>query len=289
MSKILTKSIADSIDKLHKIGNEIQDYIVEREEVINVIKLALVSQKNTFFLGKTGQSKTYTVDEFTKRITGAKYFKQLMDKTSDKSVLFGKISIPELQQGKEVYIKKNKLSEANIGMLDKFWKSGGVLLNSLLSILNKEEFTLGEEIIKPPLVSVFTASNELPNFKKKEEEILYPLYNRLHLKVLTNYIEKKDNFKKALRAKRARKGQQVTTTISLDELVKLNEKAWEVEVPEHIDDLLWDICQAITIELGREVSDRKKIEYSILCQANAVLNKRDTVIPEDLLVLQYYL
>jgi len=72
-------------------------------------------------------------------------------------------------------------------------------------------------------------------------------------------------------------------------LVKLNEKAWEVEVPEHIDDLLWDICQAITIELGREVSDRKKIEYSILCQANAVLNKRDTVIPEDLLVLQYYL
>jgi len=127
MSKILTKSIADSIDKLHKIGNEIQDYIVEREEVINVIKLALVSQKNTFFLGKTGQSKTYTVDEFTKRITGAKYFKQLMDKTSDKSVLFGKISIPELQQGKEVYIKKNKLSEANIGMLDKFWKSGGCI------------------------------------------------------------------------------------------------------------------------------------------------------------------
>lgn len=287
---MINQNIKEKVEKINQIGEELKQYILEKDEVIHLIKVALISKRNVFFLGKTGQAKSYTVREFIKRIEGANYFEILMNKMLDTENIFGRLDIPSLIKGDQKIITKGKLPEANINFLDEIFKSNEVILNSLLQVLNYEEINLEGNLIQPPTISTFTASNEIPDFNKPEDEILYPLYNRLHLKCISEYIKDKENFKKAVKVKReGNKLSTSITTITLDELKELNEAVRKVEVPENIDELMWEICEEIKNKLNREVSDRKKIEYSIIVQAEALLKERDKVNPEDLSVLIYYL
>lgn len=285
----MDKKVMQAIDKLLAVHNEVSQFVLERDEALQVIMLAIVAKRNAFFLGKTGQAKSYAVNEFVKRITGATYYEVLMNKMMDKDEVFGRLDIPELVQGREKLTTLGKLPEAHFNFLDELFKSGEIMLNSLLKVLNFEEITLEGTRLKLQTIATFTASNEIPNFKREEDEILKPLWDRLHLKVITNYIQDRDNYKKAVSQKRARVNQALSSTISLDEIKLLNAETERVTFPNEIDDLMWEICCEIHHKLGHEVSDRKRIEYSVLLQANALLNKRDTVIPDDLKVLRWYL
>jgi MoxR-like ATPase len=289
MSKVLDKKVVGAIDKLDAIGTELQGFIKEREEVINMIKLALVAKRNLFFLGETGQAKSFVVKEFNKRIKGSNYMELLMNKMMDKDEIYGRLDIPELVKGNQKVITEGKLPDSDVVFLDEIFKSNEVVLNTLLKSLNYEDINLEGKVLPSRHLAIFSASNELPNFKKEEDKILYPLFNRLHLKMITKYIEQKDNFKEAIKAKRARKSQQIQATIDLDKIKILNEKAWEVEVPEEIDDLLWEISKEIERKLSRPVSDRKLLESSNILQAHALLDKRDVVDVNDIKVLEYYL
>lgn len=289
MSKVLTKQVIDAIDKMDAIGLELQGFIKEREEVIKMIKLALIAKRNLFFLGETGQAKSFVVKEFNKRIKGSNYMELLMNKMMDKDEIYGRLDIPELVKGNQKVITEGKLPDSDVVFLDEIFKSNEVVLNTLLKSLNYEDINLEGKVLPSRHLAIFSASNELPNFKKEEDKILYPLFNRLHLKMITKYIEKKENFKEAIKAKRKRKSQQIQNTIDLDEIKMLNEKAWEIEVPEEIDDLLWEISKEIERKLSRPVSDRKLLESSIILQAHALMNRRDKVDVNDIKVLEYYL
>lgn len=289
MGKVLTDNVLSAIDKLNDIGNELKDYIKEREEVIEIIKLALVSKRNLFFLGETGQAKSFVVKEFNKRIKGSNYMDVLMNKMMDKDELYGRLDIPELVKGNQKVIIDGKLPDSDVVFLDEIFKSNEVVLNTLLKSLNFEDINLEGKVLPSRHLSIFAASNEMPNFKKEEDKILYPLHNRLHLKMITKYIEHKDNFKDAMKAKRLKNNKQINTYIDLEEIKMLNDKVWDIEVPVEIDEIIWDISKEIERKLSRPVSDRKLLESSILLQANALLNKRDKVELVDIKVLEHYL
>ena len=59
-------------DKMLAVMDEVNGEIAEREELIQMIALALLSSRNLFILGAPGQAKSFAVNEFRKRITGAK-------------------------------------------------------------------------------------------------------------------------------------------------------------------------------------------------------------------------
>lgn len=289
MSKILTKQVISAIDKLNAIKQEIGYSLLEKEELLDLIALALVGKRNLFILGKKGQAKTKAIDEFAKRITNANYFKTVMNKLIDKDELFYRLDIPSMVKGEVKVITDKKIPEANITMLDEIFKSNEVILNSLLSSFNHEPITLEGTVYNPPIISHFSASNEIPNFKKEEDKILEPLYDRLHLKIVTNYIENRDNYKLAIKRKRESIGAVPKNTMTLEELTLLNEKVTQVEVTEAIDDLFWEICEEIKRKLNVEISDRRKIEMSVIIQSQALISKREVTIPEDLKILKYYL
>ena len=60
------------------------------------------------------------------------------------------------------------------------------LLNSLLTALNEHRYTNEGVTVDIPVISFFSASNELPNFRNKEEQILAPLYDRFHTPLSVN-------------------------------------------------------------------------------------------------------
>jgi MoxR-like ATPase len=289
VSKVLTGAVIKAIDKLDAIGEELKTFIVEMDEVIHMIKIALIAKQNLFFLGETGQAKSYTVQNFNKRIIGSNYMEVLMSKLMDDERIFGKLDLPKFKEGKVEIIIKNKLPDSDIVFLDEIFKSNDIVLNTLLKSMNYEEIDIEGNVFPPRHLTIFSASNELPNFKKEEDKILYPLYNRFHLKMRTENIKGKENYKKVMRAKLAGLDKIIKNTITLEELKMLCDVVGRVDVPENIIDLIWDICKEIERKQSRHVSNRKLTGPLRILQANALLAKRDKVIEKDLMVLEHYL
>lgn len=86
-------------EKILKVMAEVNGEVRERGELIHGIALALLTRKNLFVLGDVGQAKSYAIDRFCKRITGAKQFSTLMNKQTDTEQLFGRLDLASLIPG----------------------------------------------------------------------------------------------------------------------------------------------------------------------------------------------
>lgn len=79
--------------------SEVRTQVAERDGLIEVIAIALLTRKNVFILGDTGQAKSYAINLFRAGITDAKQFERLMSKQADEEVLFGRLDLSSLVPG----------------------------------------------------------------------------------------------------------------------------------------------------------------------------------------------
>ena len=70
-------------DKMLAVMDEVNSEVAERQELVRMIALALLSGCNLFILGAPGQAKSFAVNEFRKRITGARQFERPLSKQTD--------------------------------------------------------------------------------------------------------------------------------------------------------------------------------------------------------------
>ena len=94
-----------------------------------------------------------------------------------------------LSGGTPTTITKGKIPDAHIVFLDEIFKAGDGILNSLLTVLNERRYTNEGVTTDVPVISFFSASNEIPNFRNAEEQNLAPLYDRFQLKVVTRNVQ----------------------------------------------------------------------------------------------------
>ena len=85
--------------KMNQIIDEVKSDVAERDELVECIAIALLSKKNLFILGDTGQAKSYAINLFRKRIIGAKQFERLMSKQTDEEQIFGRLDLSSLIPG----------------------------------------------------------------------------------------------------------------------------------------------------------------------------------------------
>ena len=332
--------------KMNEIIDEVSAEVAEREELIECIALALLSKKNLFILGDTGQAKSYAINEFRKRITGAKQFERLMSKQTDEEQIFGRLDLSSLIPGnmpheelmkeqpyadfsvelaklydkyktdkqmstlkeaaeaakKMEYIKsiicalKNgtpkivtdgKIPDSHIVFLDELFKSNDGILNSLLTALNERVYTNEGQTVKIPVISFFSASNEIPNFNDSTQAILKPLYDRFELKVLTQYVDEKSNRLAVLKAKQSALPKVFNASITLSELEQMQKEVENIKVPDSINELMDNVLCALR-QNGVHVSDRKFFGFTPIVRAKAYLNGNTEVASKDLLVLKNY-
>ncbi len=330
--------------KMNAVISEVCDSLAERDELIHVIALALLTRKNLFVLGEPGQAKSQAIDRFRSHITDAKQFDVLMSKGIDQEQLFGRLDLAsiipghisnsrleadekycnmrkelkqlmdtavtdadfmclsELQgkmsryqgalalysQGTPEMITEGKIPDSHICFLDELFKANDGVLNSLLKALNERKYTNEGITTDIPVISFFSASNEIPNFNNPEEKCLRALYDRFDFKVCTRNVEHRSNRMKILKAKQNGTDSCICTTITLDELWQMQDEVHGVKIPESI----YEIADNILYELRRKeitVSDRTYFNFAPVVQAEAWLNGRDTVIPADLKALVNYL
>ena len=86
-------------DKMLTVCADVNAQVAEREELVELIAIALLTRKNLFLLGAPGQAKSYAINAFRSRITGARQFERLLSKQTDEEQLFGRIDLSSLIPG----------------------------------------------------------------------------------------------------------------------------------------------------------------------------------------------
>ena len=56
-------------EKMLAVMADMNEQVVEREELIEAIAIALLTRKNLFILGAPGQAKSFAINQFRARIT----------------------------------------------------------------------------------------------------------------------------------------------------------------------------------------------------------------------------
>lgn len=278
-----TNTVQSLITKLETIKKDLEASFAERDEVIDIAILALLTGQSMLMLGQPGTGKSAITEALCSKIEGGVFFQWLLNRTSDPSEILGPYSVKGMEQDQFLRVTDGKLPQANIAFLDEIFKCNEPTLNMLLPIINEKKFYNNGQAVKIPLISLFCASNETP-----DDESLDALYDRLLFRIDVKYIHQVKGKMQMFKNYIAGNKPKGTTTITIDELHTLQEEVNKVAFP---DAVLKNYINFLNTLEAQEIiiSDRRKNQCLKVMQASALLHGRYVVNTEDLQSLLYVL
>lgn len=213
----------DARARLQAVREELRALLVERDAAIDAALGALLSRSHVILLGPPGTAKSMLAHQLCRRIEGASYFQWLLTRFTTPDELFGAVSLAALERDDYRRVTDHKLPEAHIAFLDEVFKASSAILNAILTILNERSFHNGRDVLDVPLLTLFGASNELP-----DEEELQALYDRFLVRLHVGPVEDARRF---LRVLTAAEPAAPRATLTLADLAALQAAACAVEVP----------------------------------------------------------
>src|ERR1700726_2089228 len=160
----------------HEAIEPLKQRFVGRDEVVDLIALALVAGEHLFLHGPPGTAKSALIRHFALGVRG-RYFEYMLTRFSEPNEIFGPIDIARLREGTVVTVTTGMLPEADVVFLDELFNANSAILNNLLTVLNERVYRRGAETHRLPLLSLFSASNHLP-----DDDALRALFDRFLLR-----------------------------------------------------------------------------------------------------------
>jgi len=264
---------------LTQLRDELRQHFVERDDVIDGMLTATLAGEHILLLGPVGTAKSMLANALCERLQDAHFFGWLLTKFSTPEELFGPISLQSLEHDTYRRVTTQRLPEAHVAFLDEIFKANSAILNTLLSIMNERVFHDGQHARRVPLISLISASNELP-----DEGELLALFDRFLVRFVVDYIHDDDLFLAMLQSQHA----PPQHTLSLEALQTLRAHTTAIPIPEGILHDLVNLRRQLNAQ-DIVASDRRYRQALNLLRAHALLNGRDRVITDDLFILEHVL
>lgn len=246
----------------------------ERQVVIDGALTAVLAGEHVLLLGPPGTAKSALVRALAQAF-GGRYWETLLTRFSTPEELFGPISLKGLESDRFTRITAGTLAEAEVAFCDEIFKANAAVLNALLAVCNERVFHNDGKPQPVPLVSMFGASNEMP-----ESKDLSALWDRFALRYCVDYLLRPSNIRAILVAPEPR----LTTALDMKTLRAAQVEVAKVKVTDATVDALLSIREALRQE-GLVSSDRRWKKSLRLVQAAAWLSGEKGTAPEDLLIL----
>jgi MoxR-like ATPase len=246
----------------------------ERKDVIEGALAAVLASEHVLLLGPPGTAKSALARAISQAFGGV-YFERLLTKFSTPEELFGAISLKALEQDRFARVVTGKLPEAEFAFVDEVFKANSAILNSLLSLVNERVFHNDGQPVACPLVTMFGASNELPEGKDLEA-----LFDRFLLRFEVAYILRPAN----LRLVFAAPDPVAAPAMKIAELRKAQSDVAKIAITDETVDALIEIRETCKGE-GVVASDRRWKKCIKLAQAAAYMAGEKKTSPEDLSIL----
>ena len=270
----------ETVQKLRSdVVDELKRRFVGREEVVDLIALAVVAGEHLFLYGPPGTAKSALIRQFASSVQG-RYFEYLLTRFSEPNEIFGPIDLARLREGAVATVTTGMLPEAEFAFLDELFNANSAILNNLLTVLNERVYRRGAEVHRLPLLSLFSASNHLA-----EDEALGALFDRFLLRCHVDHLPREAMPRLLAAGWALERSGGTTTSVSAADLRVLSRKIHDVDltrISEPYAEVLFKIR-----DLGVAISDRRAVKMLKLLAASALLSGRTTANPSDLWVLRY--
>ena len=263
-------------------------HFIERDEEIRGAILAILSNENILYLGPPGTAKTYLAQNICKSVEGGHFFYYLLTRFTTPEEIFGPLSLKSLENDEFRRKTEGCLPASSIAFLDEIFKANSSILNSLLTILNERRFHNGTEVIDTPLLTVFGASNELP----EEDESLEALYDRFLFRYDIRYIQNEENVKTLLF--RSDPSFSPPTTLTTEKIARIREQSLSVLIPGDVQNIILSLKRHLEQRDSEDgdgfwVSDRRWKKIAGVLRVASAANGNGSVDRTMLLVLQHLL
>jgi MoxR-like ATPase len=273
--------------RFQEAARVMEQHFLDKQEVIRLLLVSVAAGEHMLLVGPPGTAKSALVRTFAKLID-ARYFEYLLTRFTEPNELFGPVDIRAFREGTYTRKTETMLPEAEIVFLDEIFKSNSAILNSLLTILNERKFANGSKIQNVPLLSMFGASNEVPN-----DDNLAAIFDRFLLRVVSdnldsyhfhNLIAKGIANEAALLTGKAAIERPLFTARDLHDLHKRFDAhlAFSEDFLSKYKGLIFQIRSE-----GISVSDRRVVKLLKLFAASAIVDGRDQANDSDFFILKH--
>ena len=272
--------VDDTVARLRReVVEPLKRRFVGRDEIVDLIALAVTAGEHLFLHGPPGTAKSALIRQFALAVQG-NYFEYLLTRFSEPNEVFGPIDLVRLREGTVATVTSRMLPEGEFVFLDELFNANSAILNNLLTVLNERVYRRGVEVHQLPLLSLFAASNHLP-----EDDALRALFDRFLLRSHVDNLDR-DQLPRLLNAGwELERAGPLTSTVSASDLRALARKVYQVELTG-IAERYADIVSKVR-DLGVALSDRRAVKVLKLVAGSALLCGRLKAQVSDFWVFRY--
>jgi MoxR-like ATPase len=175
--------VARASAAFQELARQMGAQFLDKQEIIRLMTVSAIAGEHMVIVGPPGTAKSAMIDMFAK-LVDARYFEYLLTRFTEPNELFGPVDIAAFREGRYTRRLENMLPTAEIVFLDEIFKSNSAILNSLLHVINERKFQNGPEVVQVPLISLYAASNEVPN-----DDNLAAMFDRFLVRVLSDNLD----------------------------------------------------------------------------------------------------
>lgn len=288
MESLTVEKQQEHKEKIQKVVSEVGKVVVGQEYMVNRLLIGLFTNGHILLEGVPGLAKTLTVSMLA-QVLHLDF--QRLQFTPDllPADLVGTM-IYNQREGK-FEVKKGPIF-ANIILADEINRSPAKVQSALLEAMQEKQVTIGETTFKLDRPFLVLATQN-----PVDQEGTYPLpeaqVDRFMMKVFVDYPTKDQELEIMRRISNMQFDYTVNTILTKEEIFDIRNHVNKVKISESLERYIIELVyatrkprdyqlneQAQYIQFG--VSPRASINLNLACKANAYMDGRDYVLPEDI-------